>query len=111
MASAEDWLLGDVISKAGRNGKPEKKIHRTGELDIDAVVALMDVKKDGERLRVGLDGALAALDALKKTGLTGEALVLLVTAKTPTDKHGNAASPAVVQRVLEGLMRIGEFVR
>lgn len=67
---------------------------------------------DGEALRAGLDKAVSALDALKKTGLTGECLVVLVHAKAER-KQGMGQPPSIhaVQSVLEALFRLGEYVR
>lgn len=105
--SGADWLVGDV----GAKKKPAVKIHNSGDLDIDAAVALMDSKKDGEALRAGLDKATSALDALRKTGLTGEALVVLVTAKCANNANGKPIADDTVKRVLEALFRIGEYAR
>lgn len=105
--SGADWMLGDV----GAKPKKAVKIHNSGELDIDAAVALMDSKKDGEALRGGLDKAASALEALRKTGLTGEALVVLVTEKCGRARNGSRLSADTVQLVLEGLFKLGEYVR
>lgn len=105
--SGADWLIGDVGSKP----KKAVKITTSGDLDIDAAVALMDSKKDGEALRGGLDRGGSALEALKKTGLTGEALVVLVTAKCTNAANGKPISDDTVRRVLEALFRLGEYVR
>lgn len=106
--SGADWLIGDVGSKPAK----AKKIHREPTpLDFDAVEAFLDSKKDGEKLRAGLDHAVSALDALKLAGLTGEALVVLVTAKCSNAANGKPISDDTVQRVLEGLFRLREYVR
>lgn len=105
--SGADWLLGDV----GKKPREPVKIRQSGELDIDAAVALMESKKDGERLRAGMDSGIAALEALKKTGLTGDALVVLVTAKCSNAANGKPISDDTVRRVLEALFRLGEYVR
>lgn len=106
--SGADFLLGDV----GLKPKKTVKIHNSGDLDVDAAVAMFDMKKDGEALRGGLDRAISALDALKKTGLTGEALVVLVQAKCKRPSSGGKpATRETVQAVLEGLFRLGEYVR
>lgn len=102
-----DFMLGDM----GTKPKKATKIHNSGELDIDAAVAFLDSKKDGERLRAGLDNAVSALEALKKTGLTGECLVVLVTEKCGRASNGSRLTAATVQVVLEGLFRLGEYVR
>lgn len=105
--SGADWLIGKAPEKAGK----ATRIKTTGELDIDAVEALMDSKRDGEKLRSGLDNATSALEALKKAGLTGEALVVLVAEKCARAKNGSRLSADTVQIVLEGLFRLGEYVR
>lgn len=107
--SGADWMMGDVGKK---QAKPERKILNSGDLDIDAAVALMDSKKDGEAIRGGLDKAVSALDALRKTGLTGEALVVLVHRKCRTPlRGGKPPAEEAVQIVLEALFRLGEYVR
>jgi hypothetical protein len=107
--SGEDWLLGDV-------GKPkkEKKLQRAPTpLELDqAERFLEDAAGDGKALVAGLGKAVGALDALRASGLTGEALVVLVTAKTAYSKvNGRPISDVTVQQVLEGLFRLGEYVR
>lgn len=102
-----DFMLGDM----GLKKTKAVKIHNSGELDIDAAVALMDSKKDGEALRGGLDRAVSALEALRKTGLTGECLVVLITEKCQRAKNGSRLSADTVQIVLEGLFRLGEYTR
>lgn len=102
-----DFMLGDV----GLKKTKAVKIHNSGELDIDAAVAMFDSKKDGEALRSGLDKAVSALDALKKTGLTGECLVVLVVEKCARSRNGTRLSADAVQLVLEGLFRLGEYTR
>lgn len=102
-----DFMLGDV----GLKKTKAVRIHNSGELDIDAAVALMDSKKDGEALRAGLDKAVSALDALRKTGLTGECLVTLVQAKCKFAANGHAISLDTVQKVFEGLFKLGEYTR
>ena len=101
-----------MVGNSGPKTSKAVKIHNSGDLDIDAAVALMDSKKDGEALRSGLDKAVSALDALRKTGLTGEALVVLVHAKCER-KQGMGQPPSVhaVQSVLEGLFKLGDYVR
>lgn len=103
-----DFLLGNVGLKAPR---PAAKIRTTGELDIDAAEAFLDSKKDGEKLRAGLDGATSALAALRSTGLTGECLVVLVTAKCANNANGKPIADDTVKRVLEALFRLGEYTR
>ncbi len=66
---------------------------------------------DGKQLVEGIRGALSGLDALKKSGLTGEALVVLVTEKCAWAKNGKRVSAETVQFVLEALFRLGEYVR
>lgn len=105
--SGGDFMLGDV----GAVKRPVAKIHNSGELDIDAAERFMDSKKEGEALRAGIDKAASALDALRKTGLTGECLVVLVTEKCGRAANGSRLTAATVQVVLEGLFRLGEYVR
>jgi hypothetical protein len=107
--SGADWLVGDV----GKKGPP-KKLQRAPEpLAVDdAVRYLEDAAGDGKRLVAGLKSATSALDALRASGLTGEALVVLVTAKCAYSKvNGRPISEATVQQVLEGLFRLGEYSR
>lgn len=109
MSDGADFMLGDLGLK--KDKKAAVKLRDSGDLDLDAVERLMDSKKDGEALRKGLDGAVSALDALRRIGLTSEAIIVLVTEKCRPDKNGNATSRATVQRVLEGLFRLSEYVR
>ena len=102
-----DFLLGDV----GLKPKKEARLRTGGDLDIDVAVQFLDSKKDGEALRVGLDKTVSALDALRKTGLTGECLVVLVTAKCANNANGKPIADDTVKRVLEALFRLGEYVR
>lgn len=107
--SAADWLLGDVGKKTKAPPKlAPNGIHVTPD-EIDAVLA--DVAVSGKRLRAGIDAAVTQLEALKKAGLTGEALVLLVESKCARAKNGSRISADTVQLVLEGLFRLGEHVR
>lgn len=106
--SGADWLLGDVgkakkVTKLAPNG-----IHVTPE-EIDQV--LHGVAKDAKALRGGIDSSVTALEALKTSGLTGEALVLLVAAKVGRSKNGTRIGLETVQTVLEALFRLGEHVR
>lgn len=102
-----DFMMGSV----GLKPKREAKIHNSGELDIDAAVQFLDSKKDGEALRAGLDKAVSAIEAIKKTGLTGECLVVLVTSKCENAANGKPISDDTVRRVLQALFRLNEFVR
>ena len=110
MSSGADWLVGDV-------GKPkaQKKLQRAAEpLDVDDAVDFIEqADKDAGRLVADLKTAAKALDAIWTSGLTGEALVVLVQAKCGyCVNHGkNKPSTDVVQGVLEGLFRLGEYVR
>jgi hypothetical protein len=109
--SGADWLVGDV---GKRETKPKRLEHSPTPLEIDqAERFLEDAAGDGKQLVAGMKKATAALDALRSCGLTGEALVVLVQAKCGyCVNHGkNKPSPDVVQGVLEGLFRLGEFVR
>lgn len=100
-----------MLGNVGPKSKPAAKIQRS-DLDFDSVEQLMDgTAKDGKRLRDGIAGVAASLDALKRVGLTGEALVLLVEAKCARAKNGSRLSADTVQLVLEGLFRVGEYVR
>lgn len=107
--SGADWLLGDV----GKKTKAAPKIAHNGihvlPEEIDAV--LHGAAADAKKLRGGIDSATSALDALKQSGLTGEALVIMVTEKCARAKNGSRLSPDTVQLVLEGLFRLGEYVR
>lgn len=110
MSSGPDWMLGDV-------GKPkkEKKLERAPtKLELDqAEKFLEDAAGDGKALVAGLKKATSAIDAIRTSGLTGEALVVLVLAKCGyCVNHGkNKPSAEVVQGVLEGLFRLGEYTR
>lgn len=107
--SGEDWLLGDVGKKPG---KPKKLERAPSPPELDQVEQLLDdVAGDGKRLVAGVNSAVAALEAMKKSGLTGEALVVLVTEKCAWAKNGKRVSPETVQLVLEALFRLGEYVR
>lgn len=106
--TGSDWLLGDVGTK---KPKPQKRIPKEENLDFDAVEAFLSTKEDGKKLRAGLGGVVTALDNLKVSGLTGEALVVLVTAKCTNAANGKAISDDTVRRVLEALFRLGEYVR
>lgn len=107
--AGSDFLLGDVGLKPTR---PAAKIQRSGDLDINAAVAFLDSKKDGEALRAGLDGAISALDALRKTGLTGECLVVLLQPKLRWTKKGHQLTHEHVEIVLDGLFnKLHEYVR
>jgi len=104
-----DFMLGDVGLKPKR---ANQKIHNSGELDINAAVAFLDSKKDGEALRAGLDAALSAVEAMRKTGLTGEALVVLLHPKLRWTKKGHQLTHEHVEIVLEALFnRLQEYVR
>lgn len=104
-----DWMLGDLgPRKTSKKLVSVEGVRVTSE-EVDAVLA--DVHGSGKKLRSGIDAAVQQLEALKSIGLTGEALVLLVTEKCRPDKNGNPTSAVTVQRVLEGLFRLGEYVR
>jgi hypothetical protein len=107
--SGADWLLGDTGKK-----KAAPKLVASGGIEVtpdevDAVLA--DVAGAGKKLRAGIDAAVSQLEAIKKCGLTGEALVLLVEAKCARAKNGSRISADTVQLVLEGLFRLGEHTR
>lgn len=104
-----DFLIGDI-------GKPkeQKKLQRAAEPLVvdDAVRFLEDAAGDGKQLVAGMKKAASALEALRTSGLTGEALVVLVTAKVAYSKvNGRPISDVTVQQVLEGLFRLGEYTR
>jgi hypothetical protein len=108
--TGSDWLLGDV----GKKARATKKLVSSDGIaisreDIDAVLA--DVVGSGKKLRASIDAATGQLEALKNSGLTGEALVLLVAAKVSRSKNGTRIGVETVQTVLEGLFRLGEHVR
>jgi hypothetical protein len=106
-----DWLLGN----AGNRPAPVK-LKNTETLDIDAAERFLEKgAADGKRLRNGIDNGSAALKALKESGLTGEALVVLIAEKcgnyrTDGGRYQRPTS-AMVQCVLEALFRLGEYVR
>lgn len=104
-----DFLIGDVGLKPKRESA---KIRNSGDLDINAAVAFLDSKKDGEALRAGLDGAVTALEGLRKVGLTGEALVVLLHPKMRWTKKGHQLTHEHVEIVLDALFnRLQEYVR
>lgn len=108
MSSGADWLLGDPPKP-----KEPKKLQRAPTpLELDqAEKFLEDAAGDGKKLVAGLRSAITALEAIKKSGLTGEALVVLVTEKCGRTSAGGRVSQATVQAVLEALFRLGEYVR
>ena len=103
-----DFLLGDLVKP-----KAEKKLQRAAEpLAIDDAVDFLESgAADTKKLVGGLKAAVSALDAIRASGLTGEALIVLVQAKCKSDAKGNETSRPQVERVLEGLFRLGEYVR
>lgn len=106
--SGADWMLGELPKP-----KAQKKLQRSVEpLAIDeAVRFLEDAAGDGKALAGGLKKGVAALEALRVSGLTGEALVVLVTDKCAWAKNDKRVSAETVQLVLEALFRLGEYVR
>lgn len=108
MSTGSDWMLGSVGAP-----KAQKKLQRAAEsLPIDdAVRFLEDASGDGKKLVAGLKRGVDALEGLRQSGLTGEALVVLVTEKCARAKNGSRLSSDTVQLVLEGLFRLGEYTR
>jgi len=101
--------MGNVGDK--KPAKPKKLERAPTPVELDDVERyLADAAGDGKKLASGLKGAAAALEDIRNSGLTAEALIVLVTAKTRADKNGNATSAVTVQRVLEGLFRLDEFL-
>lgn len=106
--SAADWMLGDV----GKSKKEPTKLQRAPTpLELDQAERFLEnAAGDGKKLVAGLRSAATALDGLRQSGLTGEALVVLVTEKAGY-VNGNKISSNTVQKVLEALFRLGEYVR
>ena len=103
-----DFLLGNVGLKKER---PAQKVQMTGDVNIDAAVAFLDSKKDGELLRAGLDKITVGLEAMRKVGLTGEALVVLLHPKLRWTKKGHQLTHEHVEIVLDALFnRLQEYV-
>lgn len=110
MSGGSDWLLGDVGKKAEKKTKLAPGAITVTPDEIEAVLA--DSARDGKRLAGGIRAAVTALEQLKQSGLTGEALVVLVTEKCAWAKNGKRVSAETVQLVLEALFgRLGEYVR
>lgn len=108
--SGADFLLGDIGKKPEKRTKLAPNGIAVTPDEIEAV--LSDAAKDGKNLAIGIRGAVSALEQLKKSGLTGEALVVLVTEKCAWAKNGKRVSAETVQLVLESLFnRLGEYVR
>jgi hypothetical protein len=105
--SGADWMLGKL------EPKPQKKLARAAvPLNVDdAVRYLEDAAGDGKKLVTGIRKGVEALEALRTSGLTGEALVVLITEKCARAKNGSRLSADTVQLVLEGLFRLGEYTR
>lgn len=111
MAGSEgaDWMLGNVGKKPARK-IAHNGIHVTPD-EIDAV--LNETRAAAKKLAHDIKSATAGVQALRESGLTGEALVVLVTEKCGNYRTdgGRYQKPtqAVVQCVLEALLRIGEY--
>jgi len=109
-----DFLLDGLPSP--KNGKA-KKIALADKADgeyvapdeIEAVIR--DVGASGKRVVGGIRGVLTGLAAIKASGLTGEALVILVENKCAHADNRNPISRSTVKKVLEALFRLGEYVR
>jgi len=110
-----DFLLDGLPSP--KNGKAKKIAlgdkGADGEYitpdEIEAVIR--DVGASGKRVVGGLRGTLTGLAAIKASGLTGEALVILVENKCAHADNRNPISRSTVKKVLEALFRLGEYVR
>lgn len=107
----------DFLSKLGPKKKSEPRALAEGIVvrpdEIEAVVN--DMSKTGKRAADGLRTVVKGLDALRDCGLTGEALVVLVTEKCEAyrTEGGRVMRPnnACVQVVLEALfLKLDEYL-
>lgn len=105
-------FLGKVLSKS----KGEKKLQLDKEaMDLDAVERFMTQGgENAQKLVAGLKTMRSGLDAVRDSGLTAEALVVLVMGKCPlyTTAGGRRQMPdrPVVEAVLEGLFALDEYL-
>jgi hypothetical protein len=119
VSSGADWLLGDV-------GKP-KKGKKPGTLYPKEGVALLDdveeyLESEASAKLLAPPAAAKALNAaigtaydkameLMRSGLTGEALCLLIAEKSPRSRTGTRISTETVKAVLQGMQKLGEWVK
>lgn len=106
--SGGDFFFKGLDKKLGR----DKLVRGPSPVELDEVENLLDdAAGAGKKLTAGLNKAIEGLKAIEQCGLTPDAFLVLVASKCKADKNGNATSEATVQRVLEGLFRLGEYVR
>lgn len=110
--SGADFLIGKVLGKGRRQSIAPEGIAVTREQIDDAIAATAGVAK---KMASGVSLAKRQLDEIRSSGLTGEALVVLVHSRCKPVKTlgGRLLTPSVeqVQGVLEALFSIGELVR
>jgi len=108
--SGADFMFSKIEAKVGTKAKKLVRAPEPLEID-DAVRFLEEGGRDAKKLVDGLNSAIGALEAIRSSGLTGEALVVLVTEKCGRAANGSRLTAATVQVVLEGLFRLGEYTR
>lgn len=104
-----NWL---EQATAPKTPKPSRRPIAVDPAEVDNVVA--EMSRNGEtakKLRADVAGALEGVKGLYHSGLTREALVLLVWDRTGfTKKHRVKPTPEVVGLVLDALGRLDEYL-
>ncbi len=107
-----DFMFSKLDARMGAKNNKLNVPKRDEPLDIDGAERFLeDAAGAGKKLAEGLRKAATALDDIANSGLTHEALLVLVTAKCGSDRHGNATTTEKVRLVLEGLFRLDEYLR
>lgn len=105
------WLLGRAGPQQKATVSPRIKAEKLEPHETEAVIRMFgDAAGAGKALVGGLDGASEALQQIIRCGLTPEALVILVTEKCPRDRAGRPTTTDTVERVLQGLFRLPEYL-
>lgn len=108
MSSGADWLLGDV----GQPKKGKKQLAEVEEyLESEASARLLDPPSAAKALNQAVLTAHEKAVELIRSGLTVEALALLIAEKSPSGANGKRPSPETVKLVLRGMAKLDEWVR
>lgn len=105
------WLLGRVGEKKAKAPVKLTRAEKVEPHEVDEVVRMFDdVGGAGKRLAAGVEQLGGALQQIIACGLTPEALIILVREKCRCDRKGNQTTTDQVERVLEGLFRLPEYL-